>query len=34
VRDRAAAAAVLVVEKPAPGGYLLHCIRQVVAKHA
>ena len=34
VRDRAAAAAVLVVEKPSLGSYLLDCIREAVAKHA
>ena len=34
VRDRAAAIAVLVVEKPALGGYLLDCVREAVAKHA
>ncbi len=34
VRDRAAAAAVLVVEKPGLGSYLLDCVREAVAKHA
>ena len=34
VRDRAAAIAVLVVEKPALGGCLLDCVREAVAKHA
>jgi two-component system, LuxR family, response regulator FixJ len=34
VRDRAAAIAVLVVEKPLPGTYLLGCVRDAVAKHA
>ena len=34
VRDRAAAIAVLVVEKPALGNYLLECVRDAVAKHA
>ena len=33
VRDRAAAIAVLVVEKPGLG-YLLDCVREAVAKHA
>ena len=34
VRDRAAAIAVLVVEKLQPGSYLLDCVREAVAKHA
>ena len=34
VRDRAAAIAVLIVEKPQLGSYLLDCIREAVAKHA
>ena len=34
VRDRAAAAAVLVVEKPSLGSYLLDWVREAVAKHA
>ena len=34
VRDRAAANAVLVVEKPWLGGDLLNCVREAVAKHA
>jgi two-component system response regulator FixJ len=34
VRDRAAAVAVLVVEKPALGSYLLDCVREAVAEHA
>ena len=34
VRDRAAAIAVLVVEKPQLGSYLLDCVREAVAKHA
>jgi two-component system response regulator FixJ len=34
VRDRAAAIAVLIVEKPLPGTYLLGCVRDAVAKHA
>jgi two-component system response regulator FixJ len=34
VRDRAAAIAVLVVEKPPLGSYLLDCVREAVAKHA
>src|SRR5271168_5553842 len=34
VRDRAAAIAVLVVEKPQLGSYLLDCIREAVAEHA
>jgi FixJ family two-component response regulator len=34
VRDRAAAAAVLVVEKSSLGSYLLDCVREAVAKHA
>ena len=34
VRDRAAAIAVLVVDKLAPGSYLLECVRDAVAKHA
>ena len=34
VRDRAAAIAVLVVEKPGLGSYLLDCVREAVAKHA
>jgi two-component system, LuxR family, response regulator FixJ len=33
VRDRAAAIAVLVVEKPG-GSYLLDCVHEAVAKHA
>ena len=33
VRDRAAAIAVLVVEKP-PGSYLLDCVHEAFAKHA
>ena len=33
VRDRAAAIAVLVVEKPGLGSYLLDCVRGAVAKH-
>jgi FixJ family two-component response regulator len=34
VRDRAAAIAVLVVEKPCQGTYLLDCVRAAVAKNA
>jgi FixJ family two-component response regulator len=34
VRDRAAAIAVLVVEKPCQGSYLLDCVREAVAKNA
>ncbi len=34
VRDRAAAIAVLVVEKPRLGSDLLDCVREAVAKHA
>jgi two-component system, LuxR family, response regulator FixJ len=34
VRDRAAAIAVLVVEKPQLGSYLLDCVREAVAEHA
>ena len=34
VRLRAAAIAVLVVEKPWQGSYLLDCVREAVAKHA
>ena len=34
VRDRAAAIAVLVVEKPQLGSDLLDCVREAVAKHA
>src|ERR1700750_3334188 len=34
VRDRAAAIAVLVVEKPGLGSYLLDCVREAVSKHA
>jgi two-component system response regulator FixJ len=34
VRDRAAEIAVLVVEKPPLGSYLLDCVREAVAKHA
>jgi two-component system response regulator FixJ len=34
VRDRAAAIAVLVVEKPGLGTYLLDCVREAVSKHA
>jgi two-component system, LuxR family, response regulator FixJ len=34
LRDRAAAIAVLVVEKPGLGSYLLDCVREAVAKHA
>ena len=34
VRDRAAAAAVLVVEKSSLGSYLLDCVREAVANHA
>ena len=34
VRDRAAAIAVLVVEKPRLGSDLLNCVREAVAKHA
>jgi two-component system response regulator FixJ len=34
VRDRAAANAVLVVEKPWLGSDLLNCVREAVAKHA
>ena len=34
VRDPAAAIAVLVVEKPCLGNYLLDCVREAVAKHA
>ena len=34
VRARAAAIAVLVVEKPWLGSYLLDCVREAVAKHA
>jgi two-component system response regulator FixJ len=34
VRNRAAAMAVLVVEKPGLGSYLLDCVREAVAKHA
>jgi two-component system, LuxR family, response regulator FixJ len=33
VRNRAAAMAVLVVEKPELGSYLLECVREAVAKH-
>jgi two-component system, LuxR family, response regulator FixJ len=33
VRDRAAAIAVLVVEKPRLGSDLLNCVREAVAKH-
>jgi two-component system response regulator FixJ len=33
VRDRAAAVAVLVIEKPSPGSYLVDSVRQAVAKH-
>jgi len=33
VRDRAAAIAVLVVEKPWLGSFLLDCVREAVAKH-
>jgi FixJ family two-component response regulator len=32
VRDRAAAIAVLVVEKPRLGSYLLDCVREAIAK--
>ena len=32
VRDRAAAMAVLVIEKPLLGSYLLDCVREAVAK--
>jgi two-component system response regulator FixJ len=34
VRDRAAAIAVSVVEKPGLGSYLLDCVREAVARHA
>jgi two-component system, LuxR family, response regulator FixJ len=34
VRDRAAAIAVLVVEKPGLGSYLVDCVREAVEKHA
>jgi two-component system response regulator FixJ len=34
VRDRAAAIAILIVEKPKLGSYLLDCVREAVAKHA
>jgi len=34
VRNRAAAIAVLVVEKPRLGSNLLNCVREAVAKHA
>jgi two-component system, LuxR family, response regulator FixJ len=34
VRNRAAAIAALVVEKPKLGSYLLDCVREAVAKHA
>jgi two-component system, LuxR family, response regulator FixJ len=34
VRDRAAAIAVLVIEKPRLGSYLLDCVHEAVAKHA
>jgi two-component system, LuxR family, response regulator FixJ len=34
VRDRAAAIAVLIVEKPQLGSYLLDCVREAVAKQA
>jgi two-component system response regulator FixJ len=34
VRDRAAAIAVLVVENPLMGTYLLDRVREAVAKHA
>jgi FixJ family two-component response regulator len=34
VRDQAAAIAVLVVEKPKLGNYLLDCVQEAVAKHA
>jgi two-component system, LuxR family, response regulator FixJ len=34
VRDRAAAIAVLVVEKPQLGSYLLDCVREAVGKYA
>ena len=34
MRDRAAAIAVLVVEKPKLGNHLLDCVREAVAKHA
>jgi two-component system response regulator FixJ len=34
VRDRAAAIAVLVVEKPGLGSYLLDCVHETFAKHA
>ena len=34
VQERAAAIAVLVVEKPGLGSYLLDCVREAVAKHA
>jgi two-component system, LuxR family, response regulator FixJ len=34
VRDRAAAIAVLVVEKPGLGSYLLDCVHEAFAKHA
>jgi two-component system response regulator FixJ len=33
VRDRAAAIAVLVVEKPQLGNHLVDCVREAVAKH-
>jgi two-component system response regulator FixJ len=33
VRDSAAAIAVLVVEKPKLGSYLLDCVRDAIAKH-
>jgi two-component system, LuxR family, response regulator FixJ len=34
VRDQAAAIAVLVVEKPRLGSYLLDCVREAIAKQA
>lgn len=34
VRNQAAAIAVLVVEKPRLGSYLLDCVREALAKHA
>ena len=34
VRDRALAIAVLVVEKPWLGSYLVDCVREAIAKYA
>jgi FixJ family two-component response regulator len=34
VRDRAAAVAVLVIEKPSPASYLVDSVREAVTKHA